>query len=81
MKYLKPLIHHCRVSTDDHVTTFHIYTDFAKWAKDVDQLDIDVYSVQDDVITISPPDSDLEFIRMDDRQPSEMVIAITPKRW
>jgi hypothetical protein len=75
------MLYNCRVSTDDHVTQIHLYTDFAEWARDVEQMDIDVYSVEDDVIPISPPDSDLEFIRMDDRQPSEMIVAITPKRW
>jgi hypothetical protein len=79
MKYLKPLTFHCSVSTDP-TTTIHIHTDFAAWARAADMMDVEVYSVEDDINT-ADIGSDIEFLRMDEiPEPSGMAIFVTPQR-
>jgi len=79
MKYLKPLTYHCSVSTDPAI--IHIHTDFAAWARAADMIDVEVYSVEDDIPT-ADIGSDIEFLRMDEipPEPSGIMVLIQPER-
>ena len=80
MKYLKPLTYHCSVSTDP--ATIHIHTDFAAWARAADMMEVEVYSVEEDIPTAdTDTDTDFEFLRLDEiPEPSGMAIFVTPKQ-